>query len=75
MNKTTWIIALAVAVILGAGLWWWFRATPVTAPTEGLSQPSADQTADAVSQITQDLNGIGIDQLDLQDIDADLNQL
>jgi cytoskeletal protein RodZ len=75
MTKTAWIIALVVVIILGIGLWWWFRATPAAAPTGGLSAPGAAAVDDTISEINQDLNGIGVDEINLQDIDADINQL
>lgn len=80
MNKITWIIVIGIAVVLAVA-WWWFRAAlPTPAPIGGIPTPPPGTSApgaaiDTTSQITQELNTINIDQLDLRDIDADLNQL
>jgi hypothetical protein len=81
MSKTTWVILLGIVVILALGLWWWSRTAPVTAPGENISAPGtgptseASRAGDTISQINQDIDKVGIEQLDLQEIDSDLNQL
>lgn len=76
MNKLTWTIILIAVVILGIVLWWWLFVTPGKAPApENVSIPDAGQADDTISQINKELEGIAIEEINLQDIDTDLNQL
>ncbi len=71
MNKTAWIIIVAIAI---AGAAWFFMTKPASAPAAPETE-TATSTAPVVSAEMNDLNAITVSDADFSAIDADVDSL